>query len=272
MKKEMVPEKGSERAREQHRRHGRFGIATLWVLKLALALAVIIWAIANSGVFWLQRPIERVAMRVLETERFRREAITGLLPQIDLIERSDLCRAPALRSAAIARFWLASEVMEAGERERIDSSLTELRNVLRRSLACSPADPFLWVVLLWAENTILGFSPDRFTYLRISYEFGPNEGWIALKRNRVALSLFEQLPPDVAQSAENEFTGILESGFDREAAAIFLALDQHTQNILLLRLKQLPEANRQAFAQALYNEGYDVDVPGVRRLDPRPWR
>ena len=36
--------------------------------------------------------------------------------------------------------------------------------------------------------------------------------------------------------------------------------------------RTLPEVRRDAFAKALYAEGYDVEVPGVPRRDARPWR
>jgi hypothetical protein len=61
--------------------------------------------------------------------------------------------------------------------DSIDSSMISLHNAIRRSLACPPADSFLWVVLFWVENAMYGFSSDHLECLHMSYSLGPNEGW-----------------------------------------------------------------------------------------------
>lgn len=115
----------------------------------------------------------------------------------------------------------------------------------------------------WLENTRNGFSADNFKYLRMPYELGPNEGWVSLKRNGLALALFEQLPPDVADMATDEFVRLLNNGFNREAVAIFTGPGWRIRNLLFPKLKKVGEGQREAFARTLYNDGYDVDVPGV---------
>src|ERR1700691_4395938 len=57
----------------------RLGFTALWVCKTVLAIAVVCWGAANLRVSWAQRPVERIAMRILETERFSREALVDLL-------------------------------------------------------------------------------------------------------------------------------------------------------------------------------------------------
>jgi hypothetical protein len=89
--------------------------------------------------------------------------------------------------------------------------MISLHNAIRHSLACSPADSFLWRVLFWVENAMYGFSSDHLE--RMSYSLGPNEGWIALKRNLVAPAVFERLPPDVGEMAIREFASFFGSGF-----------------------------------------------------------
>jgi hypothetical protein len=53
--------------------------------------------------------------------------------------------------------------------------------------------------------------------------------------------------------------------------AIFTGPGWRERALLLPGLKDVAERNRQAFARALYKLGYDVDVPGIARPDPRPW-
>ena len=232
--------------------------------------AALAWGAYTFPLFWRQASIDHVATRVIEGDHFKTGALIELLPTVQATEKDD-CRPDVVRSAAIIRLRLSEDTFAAGERDRIDGSLNSLRDSIRRSLGCSPADPFLWLVFFRVENTLNGFSPDHLAYLRESYRLGPNEGWIALKRNGLALAIFEQLPPDIADMALAEFASLLDSGFQREALAIFTGPGWRVRALLLERLKKVSEISREAFAYALYADGYDVDVPGIKRPDPRPW-
>jgi hypothetical protein len=149
--------------------------------------------------------------------------------------------------------------------------MSALADSVRGSLSCAPADPFLWFILYWLENARSGFDHKHLEYLRLSYMLGPNEGWIGAKRNRFALAVFEHLPPDLADMAIGEFAHLLESGFHSEVVAIFTGPGWRIRDRLLSGLKNVPKIHREGFAQALYWQGYDVDVPGIRRPDPRHW-
>ena len=50
------------------------------------------------------------------------------------------------------------------------------------------------------------------TLLRMSYWSGPNEAWIAVRRNSLALGVFPSLPGDLAEQALSEFVGLVRSG------------------------------------------------------------
>jgi hypothetical protein len=65
-----------------------------------------------------------------------------------------------------------------------------------------------------------GFRPDDVKYLRMSYRLDPNEGWIALKRNRLAFEKFDQLSTDLAESAIGEYVALVKSGLYEQAAEI----------------------------------------------------
>jgi hypothetical protein len=249
-----------------------FGIGALWVCKAAIAVTAVAWGMSTLPVFWHDAPLARVAARVVENETFKSEALVALLPAVDAVEQARRCRAPALHSAAVIRLAAAADVLDGAERTRIDGSLAALREAARASLGCSPDDAFVWLTLFWVENTIDGFSEDHLAYLRMSYITGPNEGWIALKRNRVAIALFDALTPDLKEFAINEFVHLIESGFMSQAVSIFLGPGWHNKDVLLPRLEPIALERRQAFARAIANEGFDVEVPGIRRVVQRPWR
>jgi hypothetical protein len=243
---------------------------------LAFGGAAVVWADITLPTFWREAPIERIAQQVIEGDVFVGEdlgqGLAGMLPAVEANERADHCVAPARQAAAVIRVRLAEDAIAAVEPETLDTSLAALQRSIRVSLMCSPADPFLWFVLFWVENYVQGFSADHFRYLRMSYALGPNEGWIALKRSPFALALYDQLPPDLAEKAGNEFVRLVGSGFVREAATILTTSGWRSRAALLARLQDLPTRSRESFAAAVYDLGYDVDVPGVKRAEPRPWR
>jgi hypothetical protein len=217
------------------------------------------WGIVAFSVFWQQSSAERVASRIIAGYAFRANILGQQLP---IIERSAYCRPAAVQSAAIIRLRMVETAIS--NREHIVESLDSLGNAVRRSLSCAPADPFLWLVLWWIENTQNGFRLDDLQYLRMSYRLGPNEGWIALKRSRLAFSIFEQLPDDLTEDAMNEFIGLLRSQLYGQAVEILTGPAWHVRNVVLDRLKDLPRRTRENFAKALNAQGYDdLVVPGI---------
>lgn len=231
--------------------------------------AAVAWGMYVLPAFARQLPIERVATHVLNGDPFKSGVLAALMPQVEAAERTERCSPAVIHSAAIIRTRMAEQAIADGD--DIDAQLNALRDSIRRSLACSPADPFLWVVLYWVEINRNGFQPDYLKYLRLSYQLGPNEGWIAFKRNGYALAIFRQLPPDIADMALAEFPRLLDSGFYAETVAIITGPGWRERDILLPRLNGVAERHRQAFDRALYKLGYDATVPGITRRDPRPW-
>ena len=190
-------------------------LGTAHYILLARSFVVIVgcvavwWGIVEFPVFWRESSTERIAGHIVAGAPFKAEILTRQLPIMNSIERSAYCRPAALRSAAIIQLRMVEAATSAND--QIDEQLKSLGNVIRSSLSCSPADPFLWVVLFWMENTQNGSDPTHLKHLRMSYQLGPNEGWIALKRNRIVLASFDALPPDLAEAGISEFVGLLSS-------------------------------------------------------------
>ena len=81
------------------------------------------------------------------------------------------------------------------------------------------------------------FGFDNFRILRMSYRLGPNEAWIALKRNRIAFARFRRLPPDLAEDAIDEFTRLVKANFIDQAVDIFTGPAWPERDLLLSRLE-----------------------------------
>ncbi len=249
-------------------RHSRL----IRIFIVALGCLAIGWGLLVLPIFWRQSAIERTTGAIIAGKPYRTEPLLGQLAIADAAEKSTYCYPEALHSAAILRLRLMDEAVSAKDQEKVQSQLGPLTDSITASLSCSPADPFLWLVLYWAKGAQSGFSPDHLKYLRLSYRLGPNEGWIGLKRNPVVFALSEKTPADLKEYAINEFLGLLKSGFYQQAVETFTGPAWWMHDELLQRLQNVELRHRRIFASVLHAKGYDVTVPGIERPGSRPWR
>lgn len=239
---------------------------------IGMGVFAVLWAAQIFPTVWRESVLETIASHIIEGQIYKPKDLIDLIPTIDNAERSPICRPASLRSAAVIRLRLAEEAIKAADRPNIDKTLDELNGSIRNSLKCAPADSFLWLVLYWAESTRNGFDPRYLNYLRQSYDLGPYEGWVVLRRSPFALTAFEQLPPDIAEKALAEFIGLVNSSFYHEAAEILIGPGWRLREKILPRLKDVALRHRIVFEHEVFKLGYDVNVPGVDPAEPRPWR
>ncbi len=247
----------------------RYLLATRIFVATVGSMAVI-WGLVTLPIFGRQLTLERTAQGIIDGQPFKVEALTGQLALVEAVEKRAFCSPPALRSAAIIRFRIAEEALSNGIEEKSDMPINAAKNSIRESLSCSPADPFLWLALYWLDQR--GFRRDDLKYLELSYQLGPNEGWIAIKRNGAAFAVFQKLPSNLAETVINEFAGLLRTGFYEPAAEIFTGPAWPERELILRHLAGVSELNRQQFADALYRRGYDGNVPGIAPSESRPWQ
>jgi hypothetical protein len=241
-------------------------------LTVALGLFGIGWGGACLPIIWQSWAIERTADHIIDGDPFQVTKLTEILPTIKLIEGHDYCQPAAIRSAAIVRLRLFDEAFSAGERLLLDEYMNALENSIRLARRCSPSDSFLWLPLYRVESVRTGFTSNCLNYLSMSYRLGPNEGWIALKRSGLAFSIYSQLPVDLREATISEFVGLVKSGFERETADILEGPGWKMRDLLIARLADVREGNRQRFANVLYADGLDLSVPGIPVRERRPWR
>ena len=200
---------------------------------------------------------KHIANRIAAGDPFKGNTFVRQRPILRDIETSAFCEPSAIRSAAIMRLRMADLVLSSGGHERADE-LQTLDSAIRNSLSCSPADPFLWLALFWMNSSDSHLRPDDLNYLRISYSTGPNEGWIGVKRNRLAFARYDQLTADLADNAVVEFGRLVESGFFQAAAEIFGGLAAKERYLVLAHLNHIPKRSREDFLKVLNNLGYDA--------------
>jgi hypothetical protein len=234
----------------------------------ALAIA---WTVFATPVFWRQSPVENIARHIIAEDSFKLESLTSLKATNSDFKALQNGRASVLSSVAIINVRLLEQAIASGSRASLDSLMLETSGLIRQSLVNTPADPFLWTVLFWLENTRNGFNSRHLTFLEMSYSVGPNEGWVAVKRNRFALAMYTALSPVLADSVVNEFSRLVESNYFSAAATILEGPGWPIREVLMSGLKNADEISRETFAKIIYRRGIDLAVPGVERPDWRPW-
>jgi hypothetical protein len=230
------------------------------------AICAIAWAIDVFLIYRAEASLADTAQRVLSGEKFNAAQLSAMKHQLDAA-RSNPLQASALSGAAVIRLLL---LQEPGNRQPSPPDLVELQTVVSAALARSPTSSFMWLTDLWLRR-LRGESVDSIlNLLRMSYWSGPNEAWIAVRRNPLALGIFASLPSELAELTVSEFVGLVRSGLYLDASNILAGSGWAIHEQLLGRLAEVSEADRRGFARALADKNLDnVTVPG---LDARPSR
>ena len=237
-------------------------ISIVRIFAAAIGCFGLVWGAFESSAFWRDSTLQRMATQIIAGDEFKNETLSQQLPAIEKIESSGLCRPVAVRSAAIIRLRLFERTNFVDAQER-SGEQSRLLQVIRNSLSCAPADGFLWLALYFIGPNERGLESESINALRQSYRVAPHEGWIALKRSRVAFAEFNQLPPDLGDAAINEFVDMLhDSHFYDLAAEILIGPAWPERDLILLQSSRLGDVKRAEFIEELKRRGY-VRVPGI---------
>jgi hypothetical protein len=223
---------------------------------MVVGLVGIVWGVSEFPALRQESTIKKIADRILVGDVYKYDI---LLKQSSLVEprqRPELCRPLTVRSAAVIRLRLA-EISDNSALGPAPVRTNLAVDAIRQSLACSPAEPFFWLALYALEPSA------PLNYLTTSYRLGPNEGWIALKRNPVAFANFDELPDDLRRIVVEEFVRIVEMDTIDDAIKIFVGPAWDNRELILSQMDQVPLRQRQRFQAALTSAGYDVLVPGT---------
>lgn len=245
--------------------NSRFWLARGFIA--GFGICSIAWAIFSLPSYRAEAPLADSARRILSGERYNAERLNLLRGQLDAVSPERL-RSTALNDVAVIRLTLVESDLSAGK--DATSDLAELEGAVTAALVESPSSSFLWLIEYWLKNAN---AADRgLKFLHMSYSWGPNESWIAIRRNPLALRVFSSLPPEIADQVLSEFEGLVRSEFYQEAANILAGPGWVIHEKLLDRLAPLHTASRRAFARALaFKDLEGVVVPGLE-ADERPSR
>ena len=237
------------------------------LLAIALAALALVWGVGTLPLFWQARRLETTANLIVLGDRFDTRELAAESARAE--ESGNPPWVAIRRSAAIIRLRLVEDALNTGDRNSLDLRLQDLKRSAVDVLEQDPADAFFWLIYYWCNVTMNGFAPPQLKFLQASYEFGPNEGWIAIRRNRLALAVYSQLSPVMRQRVVSEFVGMVSSGLIVDAAANLLGPGTPIRSELLQQLAVVPIAQRETFARFLWDIGANVAVPGVSLPEKR---
>ncbi|GLH76763.1 hypothetical protein SSBR45G_16710 [Bradyrhizobium sp. SSBR45G] len=231
-----------------------------------IALSAVAWGIRCLPVFQDQSRLEAAKDLILRNVKVSDADLDALAPLLQRASDRIDCVPVVDRSVAIIRLRLAENALSSAT-DTLDRRLSELDQAIRKSLGCAPTDSYLWLVLFWVRNNREGLRDDHYDLLRMSYRLGPNEGWIAVKRNAMALAMFEGLPPDLADAAIAEFARLVKSELYTEAIDLLKGPGWRLRDRLMAGLAGVPERNVGILVKAMSDIGYDLDsrAPVERR-------
>ena len=170
---------------------------------MLVGLVGIVWGVSEFPALRQESTIKKIADRILVGDVYKYEILLKQASLVEPTQTPELCRPLTVRSAAVIRLRLA-EISDNAALGPAPVRTNLAVDAIRQSLACSPADPFFWLALYALEPSA------PLNYLTASYRLGPNEGWIALKRNPVAFANFDELPEDQRRIVVQEFLRIVE--------------------------------------------------------------
>ena len=231
----------------------------------------IAWGAWTLPIFWRSAPLAQTAASVIRHIPYQSEKLQALLPAIDAFEQEAGCEPHALHDAAVIKLRLMEDAYRPEQVTKLSGRLDAVDKAIQRSLGCSPADPFLWLVLYSVKSAKGGFRSEYLSYISMSYRLGPREGWIAVQRDRLVLAIFPLLPPDLAELAVKEFATLVANRLYDPSADILLGSGWNIRDRLLAQLADVPQRERAEFAQLLRVRGSDLAVPGVV-TGTRPWQ
>lgn len=224
----------------------------------------IVWSIFAFPTFTRGGALAVDVQRVLNGEQYSSAQLSALRDELSASQDRPL--RPSVRSnLAIIRLRLVEEDIAAGRYKPDAAGLGGLAGSIDAMLSDTPTDAFLWLTKFWLPIQQSDSAAADFNLLRTSYLMGPNEVWIALRRNPVALSLFARMPDDLADRSIREFAGLVRSGLYSDAASILAGPGLPIGQRLLDGLAPVDDVSRHRFAKVL--EAKDVQgftIPGVK--------
>jgi hypothetical protein len=220
------------------------------VLTLAIGCVGLAW-----GIFALPRSevaddFRDIGGRLLRSETFNRTSLTRTL-ESQASQNVSPCDTHSQRALLLMEMPLAEAALRSGAAGEFDRHIESLEARSRQVLSCTPRDSFVWLVAFNLEVLHGRLNERSFNLLAMSYQTSPNEAWISIRRNIVAMPLVLAAPEPVRQKTLFEFQQLIRNGFEDDAARSYLTASASVRSLLQTRVDQLELPRRKKFSDAL---------------------
>jgi hypothetical protein len=233
------------------------------IATVSLGLVALAWGCFVVPLVWNQTMTAQLSRKIIAGEQYAPGLLSKLADTTEKEVRADVCQPLVRHTLAVIRLRLAEEALSNGSASAIGQTQAALRSALLGAFECTPTDPFLWLAEFWLQNNERGLRDDNFQCLRMSYRFGANEGWLALRRNRYAIAIYPALPADLKKFAREEFVQLVRSDFITDAADIIVGPGRPISDMLLSHLEGIDDQKLKFLARLLDGKGFAARVPGV---------
>ncbi|MGY4458008.1 hypothetical protein ACVWYI_001968 [Bradyrhizobium sp. LB13.1] len=238
---------------------------------LLLGFAGVLWYSAALPSIWSAAPVRDVTARILSDDRFKSGTLSKVAAQIAEQPRLTVEPSEFVRGEAVILLRAAEEAMGRKRPGEADRDVKVAIDKVKSSLSVNPTDAFLWLMLYSVVISRDGLDFRNIRYLDQSYVIAPFEGWIALRRNRVGLAVFQILAEKIKKQVVSEFAALVDSDFVEDAVVNFENVGWAERERLLTSLEEVKRIPRETFAKRLARDGVKASVPGVE-VDVRPWQ
>ena len=189
--------------------------------------------------------------QLLRSETFAPKTLTRTLESPAFRNLSD-CDAPAQIALLLIEARVAEASLRAGAVTDFDRLSKAVESRSDRILACAPRQSFAWLVK-FSQAVLRGqLDEQSFNLLFMSYETSPNEAWISIRRNNVAIPLLLVLPERLKEEALTDFRRLMNGDFREEAARLYLAASQAIRPLLQASIEKLEADRQKVFWETVY--------------------
>ncbi|MGY3412389.1 hypothetical protein ACVWZV_008502 [Bradyrhizobium sp. GM5.1] len=239
-------------------------------LLVLFGLAGAIWSIQVLPSFLIGAPVRELAERILAGDRFKKGVLAASAARIES-NRNPIARTKQASAEALISLSLAEEARQSEGSAEADRKFVEAAAALRSLLALNATDSFLWMLLYSVEYQRYGFNSSDLSYLVRSYTLGPNEGWIALRRNRLALAVLSLLDETTQHLVTSEFAEMVQSDLIEDAAENLMGVGWPHRDRLIASLAEVSTSSKKDLSGRLLARGVKLVIPNVT-FEERPWQ
>jgi hypothetical protein len=187
---------------------------------------------------------------LLRFEKFDPQALATEVNSSAAHNLSD-CDTNSQTALLLAEMRLAETALKNGELQDFEAYTQSIESRARRAVSCAPRSSYIWLLAFSVGLLHGNISDNAFALLAMSYHTSPNEAWIAIRRNIVAVPLLLVAPPRLQLQILSEFEQLIRNGFQDEAARSYLNASAGIRSLLQPRIEQLDPSSQKRMLDAI---------------------